>query len=160
MSDDLGFNSGPFLPPDDLREFIFPVFAEIGRMCRSRDLPLILHSCGNLNAILPDLIACGANCFHSLPPNLYDLADLKKNFGHQLSFSGNIDLTLLATGSPAQVRNAVQHVRHIWASKPTGGILLSSSNSIAHYAKIENYQAMMDELHHGSARVLTVTAGG
>ena len=34
----------------------------------------------------------------------------------------------------------------VWQADPTGGILLSSSNSIAKYCKLENYLAMMDEL--------------
>lgn len=145
MSDDLGFNSGPFLPPADLREFIFPVFAEIGRMCRARGVPFILHSCGNLNSILGEFVQCGVNAFHSLPPQLYDLAQLKAEWGHKLAFLGNIDLNILGLGTPDDARRAVRAVRDIWAAAPAGGILLSSSNSIAHYCKLENYYAMMDE---------------
>jgi len=146
MSDDLGFNTGPFLSPADLREFVFPVYAELGRMCRARHLPFILHSCGNLNTILGDLAACGVNCFHSLPPGLYDLAQLKRDWGHTLSFSGNVDLNTLALGTPDDARQAVRRVRDVWRTDPQGGILLSSSNSIANYARVENYLAMMDEL--------------
>ena len=146
LSDDLGFNSGPFLSPADLREFVFPVYAELGRMCRARRLPFILHSCGNLNSILGDLIQCGVNCFHSLPPGLYDLARLKKDWGHKLSFSGNVDLNILSLGTPEAARLAVREVRKVWQTDPAGGILLSSSNSIANYCRIENYLAMMDEL--------------
>ena len=146
MSDDLGFNSGPFLSPADLRELVFPVYAELGRMCRARDLPFILHSCGNLNVVLGDLVACGVNCFHSLPPTLYDLRQLKRQWGHKLAFSGNVDLNLLSLGTQEDVRRAVREVRQVWSADPVGGILLSSSNSIANYCKVENYLAMMDEL--------------
>lgn len=146
LSDDLGFNSGPFLSPADLREFVFPVYAELGRMCRARGLPFILHSCGNLNTILGDLAACGVNCFHSLPPALYDLRQLKRHWGGRLAFSGNVDLNLLSLGTQEDVRLAVRRVRETWAADPAGGILLSSSNSIANYCKVENYLAMMDEL--------------
>ncbi|MBN2582503.1 MAG: hypothetical protein JXL80_05500 [Planctomycetes bacterium] len=146
MSDDLGFNTGPFLSPADLREFVFPVYAELGTMCRHRDLPFILHSCGNLNAILGDLAECGVNCFHSLPPGLYDLADLKRRWGHKLAFSGNVDLNILAMGTPEDARRAVRAVKDVWAADPAGGILLSSSNSIANYCRVDNYLAMMDEL--------------
>jgi uroporphyrinogen decarboxylase len=146
LSDDLGFNTGPFLPPADLREFVFPVFAEMGRMCRTRDLPFILHSCGNLNTILGDLADCGVNCFHSLPPGLYDLRQLKAEWGHKLAFSGNIDLNILSRGTPDQTRQAVRYVKDVWATEPVGGILLSSSNSIADYCRVENYLAMMEEM--------------
>ncbi len=149
MSDDLGFNSGPFLRPDDLREFVFPVYAELGRMCRKRGVPFILHSCGNLNSIMGDIAACGVNCLHSLPPGLYDLAQLKSDWGHTLSFSGNIDLNILSLGNEAETREAVRKVKAVWAAAPVGGILLASSNSIANYAKVSNYLAMMDEMLDG-----------
>ncbi|NLX58693.1 MAG: hypothetical protein GXY74_06350 [Phycisphaerae bacterium] len=153
MSDDLGFNSGPFLRPDDLREFVFPVYAELGRMCRSRDLPFILHSCGNLNSILADIAECGVNCLHSLPPGLYDLAGLKRDWGRRMSFSGNIDLNILGLGAAEQTRQAVRRVKAVWAAEPAGGILLSSSNSIADYVKVDNYLAMMDEMMRLDARI-------
>ena len=146
LTDDLGFNTGPFLCPADLREFVFPVFSELGRMARARDLPFILHSCGNLNSILGDLAACGVNCFHSLPPGLYDLAGLKRDWGRKLAFCGNVDLNILGLGTPQQTRLAVRDVRTVWAQEPAGGILLSSSNSIANFCKVENYLAMMDEM--------------
>jgi uroporphyrinogen decarboxylase len=146
LTDDLGFNTGPFLSPADLREFVFPVFAELGRMARARGLPFILHSCGNLNSILGDLVECDVHCFHSLPPALYDLGRLKREWGHKLAFCGNVDLNILGLGTAEQTRRAVRDVRRVWAEEPAGGILLSSSNSIANYCKLENYLAMMDEM--------------
>lgn len=143
ISDDLGFNSGTFISPDDLRLLVFPTYAEICRLARRRDLPVILHSCGNLHAILDELVACGINALHSLPPNLYDFKALKAEWGHKLCLLGNIDVDLLARGSEAEVRAAVRWVRD--EVRPGGGIVLSSSNSITNYCKIENYLAMLDE---------------
>jgi len=147
LSDDLGFNSGPFMSPADCREFVFPVYAELGRMCRRRDIPFILHSCGRLHAILDDLIACGVNCLHSLPPNLYDLRAIKSRWGDRLAFAGNIDLNILSLGTAEDTRRAVRAVREVWAAEPAGGVILSSANTVANYCKVENYLAMMDELH-------------
>jgi len=143
ISDDLGFNSGTFISPDDLRLLVFPTYAEICRLARRRDLPVLLHSCGKLHAILPDLVDCGINALHSLPPNLYDLKALKAEWGHRLCLLGNIDVDLLARGSQRQVRAAVRHVRD--EVYPGGGVILSSSNSITNYCKVENYLAMLDE---------------
>jgi uroporphyrinogen decarboxylase len=146
LSDDLGFNSGPFMSPADLREFVFPVYAELGRMCRARRLPFILHSCGKLHAVMDDLIACGVNCLHSLPPNIYDLAEIKRTWGDRLSFAGNIDLNILGLGTTHQTRAAVREVKRVWRAEPPGGIILSSANTVANYSRVANYLAMMDEL--------------
>lgn len=145
ISDDLGFNSGTFIAPADLEALVFPTYREIVRLARSRDLPVILHSCGKLDAILPALVECGINALHSLPPGLYDLADLKRRWGRKLCFLGNVDVDLLTRGSEAEVRRAVRYVKDVWSAAPAGGIILSSSNSIANYCRVENYLAMMDE---------------
>ena len=146
LSDDLGFNTGPFISPADNREFVFPVYAELGRMCRERDIPFILHSCGKLHCVMDDLIACGVNCLHSLPPNLYDLKEIKATWGDRLCFAGNIDLNILGMGTAEDTRAAVRGVKDAWATDPAGGIILSSANTVANYCKVENYLAMMDEL--------------
>ena len=146
LSDDLGFNSGPFMSPEDNRKLVMPVYAELGRMCKARGIPFILHSCGKLDSIMEDLIECGVDCLHSLPPNLYDLAELKRNWGDRLSFAGNIDLNLLSLGSEEATREAVRAVRTVFESEPRGGVILSSANTVANYCKVENYLAMMIEL--------------
>lgn len=145
ISDDLGFNSGPFISPADLDTLVLPTYAEICRMARERDLPVILHSCGNLWTILDRIVACGVNALHSLPPGLYDLAELKRTWGHKLCLLGNVDVDLLARGTPDDARRAVRYVREVWSAEPAGGVILSSSNSIADYCRVENYLAMMDE---------------
>lgn len=146
ISDDLGFNSGPFMSPEDCREFVMPVYAELGRMCRARNIPFILHSCGRLHSIMDDLIGCGVNCLHSLPPNLYDLMEIKKRWGDKLCFAGNLDLNLLSLGTTEETRQAVRAVKKVWAAEKRGGMILSSANTVANYCKVENYLAMMDEL--------------
>jgi uroporphyrinogen decarboxylase len=146
ISDDLGFNSGTFIAPADLEALVFPTYREIVRLAHERELPVILHSCGKLDAILPTLIECGIDALHSLPPGLYDLAELKRRWGDRLCFLGNVDVDLLTRGSEADVRAAVRYVREIWAAPPRGGIILSSSNSIANYCRQENYLAMLDEV--------------
>ena len=89
------------------------------------------------------LVDCGISALHSLPPNLYDFKELKAKWGHKLCLLGNIDVDLLARGSEAEVRAAVRYVRD--EVRPGGGVILSSSNSITNYCKVENYLAMLDE---------------
>jgi uroporphyrinogen decarboxylase len=145
ISDDLGFNSGTFISPDDLARLVFPTYEEICRLARGRDLPVLLHSCGRLDAILGRLVDCGINALHSLPPGLYDFAQLKRDWGRRICLLGNVDVDLLSRGSTDDVRRAVRHVRDVWRADPPGGVILSSSNSIANYCRVENYLAMMDE---------------
>jgi len=143
ITDDLGFNQGTFVSPADLRRLVFPTYRAICRLARQRDLPVLLHSCGKLDAVLGDVVDCGIIALHSLPPALYDLASLKADWGDRLCLLGNVDVDLLTRGRPEDVRAAVRRLRE--EAYRGGGLILSSSNSIADYCRVENYLAMFDE---------------
>ncbi len=55
-SDDLGFKTGPLLPPDSLRKYVFPIHKHCAKLAHDTDRLYILHSCGKLEMIMDDLI--------------------------------------------------------------------------------------------------------
>ncbi len=145
LGDDMGFNTGTFISPNDLREFVFPWHRRIAQVAHDHDLPFILHSCGNLEEILPDLVNnVGINAFHSLPPGIYDIAQLKAQYGDRIALIGNVDVDLLARGTAEQVREWVRNL--IGTAAPGGGLAVGSSNSVTNYCKLENYVAMLEEV--------------
>jgi len=73
-----------------------------------------------------------------------DMEALKQRYGDRLAFVGNIDVDLLAGGTPDQVRQQVRE--RIAQLGPGYGYLLSSSNSIADYCLPENVWAMLEAL--------------
>ena len=54
--DDMGFKTGPLVSPDDLRALVLPWHTKFAAMAHARGLPYFLHSCGNLETIIGDLI--------------------------------------------------------------------------------------------------------
>ncbi len=145
LGDDMGFNTATFISPSDLREFVFPWHRRIAEAAHSRGLPFLLHSCGNLKQVLPDLVSyVGINALHSLPPGIYDIAELKAQYGDRIALVGNVDVDLLARGTPEQVRAWVRDL--IRQVGPGGGLAVGSSNSITNYCQLENYLAMLEEV--------------
>ena len=55
-SDDMGFRSGTLIGPNDLREFVLPAHKALAEMAHDAGRPYLLHSCGKLDAIMPDLL--------------------------------------------------------------------------------------------------------
>jgi hypothetical protein len=55
-SDDMGFRTGTLISPNDLREFVLPGHKRMAEMAHERGLPYLLHTCGKMEAIMPDLI--------------------------------------------------------------------------------------------------------
>jgi len=55
-NDDWGFKSQTMLSPDDMRKFVFPWHRQIVAAAHAAGRPAILHSCGNLDEVLTDII--------------------------------------------------------------------------------------------------------
>jgi len=140
--DDLAYATGTMVRPQVLRRYLFPYLREMGKLCHSKDLPLIIHTDGNLWAILPDLIACGFNAIHPVEPKAMDSRALKAEYGDLLCLLGNIEIgEILTLGTPEEVEAEVKE--HIRTLAPGGGYAVGSSNTVAHYVKLENFKAMI-----------------
>jgi uroporphyrinogen decarboxylase len=101
-----------------------------------------LHSDGDLNRLLPDLIGCGFDCIHPFEPPLNNIVAVKQQWGHRIAVAGNIDLkATLCTGRPVDVTAEVRHKVARLASG--GGWLLGSSNSIPDFVPFDNYLALL-----------------
>jgi len=140
--DDLAYNTGTMVSPRLMRSHLFPYLEEMGRICREHSLPFVIHSDGDLRQILPDLITCGFNAIHPIEPKAMDSRELKKKYGDRLALLGNIEIgEILSLGTPDEVQDEVR--RRINQLGPGGGYAVGSSNTVAHYVKLENFKAMI-----------------
>jgi uroporphyrinogen decarboxylase len=116
---------------------MFAVFREAGK-------PVILHSDGDIRAILPDLVDIGVTALNPIQPEVLDHAWLGKNFGNHLAFYGGISTqdVLLRDDSEA-VRAATEMCRRILAPHGTG-LLLGPSHRMQSDIRAENVQAMLN----------------
>ncbi len=146
IADDLAFNTGTFVDPVYLRSDYFPLLQEQIQELRRQEVPVFFHSDGDLRSILPDLIDCGIDVLQSCDPNAgMDIPELMGIYGERLAFMGNIDVDLLAHGTPEQVADATRLL--IEQAAPGGGFILSAANVIARYCKPENVLAMYRTAH-------------
>lgn len=143
-SDDMGFNSGTLISPDDLREFVLPGHKLMAGMSHAAGRPYILHACGNLNAIIPDLIEdVRIDGKHSFEDNIERVEELKTGYGRHIALLGGIDVDFLCRADEAAVRARVRRTLDI--CQPGGGYCLGTGNSVANYIPLDNYLAMVDE---------------
>ena len=122
----------------------FQRLADIMAVLHSFGLKNIFHSDGDIYTIIPELIQSGVDALAPIDTGAgLDLAALKAEFGHQVSFVGGIDLGLLSSGTPAEVRGAT--LRALQAAGPGGGFVLgSSSEEIYDTVPEENILSMWD----------------
>jgi len=144
MGDDMGFKTGPMVSPKHLRKLIFPVQKQIAAVAHQAGIPFLLHSCGNLETVMEDLIDdVGIDAKHSFEDVIEPVEHFSALYGSRVSVIGGVDMDLLARGSEDQVRARTRQILERCAG--TGSYILGSGNSIANYIPPENYLAMLDE---------------
>ena len=142
--DDMGFRSGTLIAPEHLRRYTLPWHRRFAEIAHSKGLPYFLHSCGNLEEIMPDLIEMvGIDGKHSFEDAILPVAEFQARYGDRIAVLGGIDVDLLARGTPDQVRARVRAT--IETCEPRGRYAVGSGNSIPSYIPPENYLAMLDE---------------
>lgn len=148
IGDDLGTEQSLLMSPAMYRRILKPIHAEYVAFIRSRTKARIFfHSCGDVSTLLDDLVEIGIDILNPVQTStggLADLDDLKRRYGHRLSFCGAIDTKrVLPDGTPEQVRAEVRRV--IRALAPGGGYLLAAVHTVMNEVPPENILAMVDE---------------
>lgn len=143
-SDDMGFKTGTLISPKDLREFVLPGHKKLAQMAHDAGCPYIIHSCGNLTRIMPDLIEdVGIDGKHSFEDTIEDVCQVKHTYGQYIALLGGIDIDFLCRASEAEIRQRVRQT--LTVCQPGGGYCLGTGNTVANYIPIENYLVMLDE---------------
>ncbi|MCD6508360.1 hypothetical protein J7M22_17295 [Candidatus Poribacteria bacterium] len=142
--DDYAYRKGPIMSPDHFRQFVLPYLKEMVDLAKSKGVPFIKHTDGNIWPIMDMIIETGINGIDPLEPIAgMDIGEVKRRYGDRVAVVGNVDCgELLSRGSPGEVVEAVKET--IAKASPGGGHILASSNSIHPAVKPENYRAMVE----------------
>ncbi len=147
FGDDLGMQIGPQISPAMYREFFKPRHSMMWRRAKElADVKVMLHCCGGVRQLLPDLIDAGLDAINPVQISCrgMDAAELKRDFGEQLVFwGGGCDTQhILTFGSPAEVRAHVGQQIDIF--KNGGGFVFQQVHNILANVPPENVVAMFD----------------
>jgi uroporphyrinogen decarboxylase len=143
-SDDMGFKTGTLISPKDLRAFVLPGHKLMAQMSHDAGRPYLLHSCGNLATIMPELIDdVRIDAKHSFEDTIETVTEVKHTYGQRIALLGGIDVDFLCRADELAVRKRVRET--LDACLPGGGYVLGTGNSVANYIPLDNYLAMLDE---------------
>lgn len=143
VADDIAFNMGLILPPHIMDVVAYPLYKRIiAEIKQYKNVPVILHTDGNINAAMDQIVACGFDGLQSLQPSAnMDIAAIKKKYGDKLCLMGNLDLNqLMPFGTPEEV--AQETKRLIAACNRDGGFILSTCNILTDMVPPANALAM------------------
>jgi uroporphyrinogen decarboxylase len=144
-ADDLSGQTSPLIAPALYRRMIKPCWARIIEAIKARTKARIFyHGCGAIGPFLPDLIEIGVEIINPVQVSAagMDTAELKKKYGHNLSFwGGGCDTQrVLNLGRPEDVRREVR--RRIGDLAPGGGFVFNPVHNIQPNISPANVAAM------------------
>jgi uroporphyrinogen decarboxylase len=142
FGDDLGFRSSTLVSPKVIRTLMLPQYKRVIDLIHQANRPFLWHSCGNIFAIMEDVIALGINAKHSNEDAIAPFDKWIELYSDRIGLLGGIDVDLLCCESPETIVKQVvdkgqrfrQHAK---------GYALGSGNSIPDYVPVEGYLAMI-----------------
>ena len=142
VSDDFGDSNSGFFSLEDFREHCLPYLTELIEYIDGLGVPVLLHSCGNINSYLDDLAETRIASIHPMQRTAgMDLKTIKEKYGDRFCLIGNIDSSqTLPYGSVDEVVAEVKEALDIAA--PGGGYILASDHSLHDGIPIENITEM------------------
>jgi uroporphyrinogen decarboxylase len=151
FGDDYGAQKGLLFSPATWRRLIKPRLARLFAPFRAAGLPVIMHSDGQIQPVLPDLVEIGLTVLNPVQPEVLDHRVLQRDFGEKLAFYGGVcTQTVLPLGAPADVRRAVASV--ITGLAPHGtGLLLAPSHRMMADIPLANVDALLAAFRESSS---------
>ena len=144
--DDFSGRDATMVHPDHFRKYCFPTYKKMGQVCRQLGKPMILHSDGNISALMDDVVDACFDGFHPVEAKAMDIFALKRSYGDRLALIGNVDLDIpLSRGTPEDVDAEVK--RLIAGLAPGGRYMISAGNSVPEYVPLPNYKALLHASH-------------
>lgn len=125
MGDDSAYNGGPLISPDLWRSLVLPCHK---RLVKELPVPVVWHSDGKMDKLLPFAVEAGFTGIHGLEPLAGNkLSEIKKLYGDKLILIGNVDVNLLCESNLESVQADIKRCIREGGKR---GFLLSTSNSI------------------------------
>ncbi len=102
--EDLGYKGSPFMSPQMYRDIVMPAHQKYNDFAKSLGLPIIMHSCGFIEPLLPDIIKTGIDCLQVIEVKAgMDLLKLHELYGDRIVFMGGIDVRCMYTNDRALI---------------------------------------------------------
>lgn len=115
FGNDFGTQLDLFISPEAFRRFVLPYFKRLIAVGKKYNKLIMLHSCGSIYRIIPDLIDAGVDILHPIQAQAKGMSALElKQYKNDLAFVGGIDAqSFFVNATPQQIKDEVHRVRDI-----------------------------------------------
>jgi len=138
--DDMGYKGTQFFSLEMYRDLVKPFHKRAIEWAHAKGVKTHLHSCGDVNPFVPELIGIGLDALNPLEVKAgMDPIHLKKTYGKDLVLHGGINAVLW--DHPDRIRAEMERV--VPVMKRNGGYIFSSDHSVPSSVSLEDFRQIV-----------------
>ena len=115
FGNDFGTQRDLFISPELFKKFVMPSFKRLIAVGKKYGKKIMLHSCGSIYRIIPDLIDAGVDVLHPIQAKAAGMsAQELAQYKNDIAFVGGIDAqSFFVRATPQQIKDEVYRVREL-----------------------------------------------
>ena len=138
----MGYKGHQFFSLDNYRNLVKPYHKRAIEWAHDKGIKAQLHSCGNINPFVPELVEIGLDMLNPLEVKAgMNPIELKQEYGDKLAFNGGLNAVLF--DKTEQLWEEMERI--IPVMKENGGYVISSDHSIPEAVDLELFQEFVDK---------------
>ena len=139
--DDMGYKGNQFFSVDMYKELLMPVHKRAVEWAKSKNIYAHMHSCGNINPFIPELIKLGVDALNPLEVKAgMDPIKIKKDYGKDLVLHGGVN----AVNWDKKDIILEEIERIIPVMKESGGYIFASDHSIPDAVSFNDFKEIIN----------------
>jgi uroporphyrinogen decarboxylase len=143
---DLGYRNGLFFSPRHFAQQLQPTLTRLFDYFHSVRMPVIMHSCGQVNRLIPNFVEAGLDCLQPLEVKAgMDVRALKEAWHRKIAFMGGIDVRAMADPDPKVLEEEIRSKLPI--ARRGGGYIYHSDHSVPNNVSFEQYRRVLELLN-------------
>ncbi len=141
--DDMGYKNSQFFSPKMYRELLKPVHKRAADWAKARGLKVHMHSCGDVNPFIEDLIEIGIDALNPLEVKAgMNPTELKRKYGQKLVFHGGVNAVLW--DKPEEIKAEIE--KTVPVMKENGGYIFASDHSIPPSVSLKDFTDIIESV--------------
>jgi len=144
IGEDWGLQRGLITGPSLWRGLLKPRLRILYEAVRKKGLRLMIHSCGDIAEIFPDIIEIGVEVAHPVQPEAMDIGFLHREYGRDITMYGGLgSQSTLVYGGPEDIIREAESRLSMFKG---GGYIIGPAGAVPTDARPETVIALTDFL--------------